>query len=48
MPARWDGDDRSGAVVLARPVRRTAPGQAVVLYRQGADGDVVIGGGTAR
>jgi tRNA-specific 2-thiouridylase len=48
VAARWDGDDRSGAVVLERPVRRVAPGQAVVLYRQGPDGDAVWGGGTAR
>jgi tRNA-specific 2-thiouridylase len=46
-PAQWDGDDRAGAVALARPVRRVAPGQAVVLYRQAPDGDVVLGGGTA-
>jgi len=48
VPARWEDDDRSGAVALARPVRRVAPGQAVVLYSQGTDGDVVLGGGTAR
>jgi tRNA-specific 2-thiouridylase len=48
VPARWEDDDRSGAVALARPVRRVAPGQAVVLYRQGTDGDAVLGGGTAR
>ena len=48
VPARWVGDDRSGAVVLEHPVRRVAPGQAVVLYSQGTDGDVVLGGGTAR
>ncbi len=44
---RWEGDDRSGTVVLERPVRRVAPGQAVVLYRPGPDGDAVLGGGTA-
>jgi tRNA-specific 2-thiouridylase len=47
VPAQWDGDDRAGAVALACRVRRVAPGQAVVLYRQGPDGDVVLGGGTA-
>jgi tRNA-specific 2-thiouridylase len=40
VPAQWsDGD-----VTFAVPHRRPAPGQAVVLY----DGDVVVGGGTAR
>ena len=28
-------------------IGHVAPGQAVVLYRQGQDGDVVLGGGTA-
>jgi tRNA-uridine 2-sulfurtransferase len=41
-PAR-DG----GEVVLDEPARRAAPGQAVVLYRPGPDGDIVLGGGTA-
>ncbi len=48
VPGSWDGDDRPGAVVLDHPVRRPAPGQAVVLYRPGPDGDAVLGGGTAR
>lgn len=48
VPAHWDSDDRSGAVVLGQRVRRVAPGQAVVLYRQHTGGDVVLGGGTAR
>jgi tRNA-specific 2-thiouridylase len=48
VPAHWDGDDRAGAVVTALPVRRVAPGQAVVMYRRDEDGDVVLGGGTAR
>ena len=47
VPAQWDGDDRAGMLTLGQPVRRVAPGQAVVLYRQGPDGDVVLGGGTA-
>jgi tRNA-specific 2-thiouridylase len=46
VPARWDGDERCGAVVLGQRVRRAAPGQAVVLYRPDAGGDVVLGGGT--
>jgi tRNA-specific 2-thiouridylase len=36
----WQAD----RVVLEAPIRRVAPGQSVVLY----DGDVVVGGGTAR
>ena len=48
VPACWDGDDRSGAVALGQRVRRVAPGQAVVLYRQDIAGDVVLGGGTAK
>lgn len=37
-----------GTVVLGQPVRRVAPGQAVVLYEAGPQGaDVVVGGGTA-
>ncbi|HTV11796.1 MAG TPA: tRNA 2-thiouridine(34) synthase MnmA [Acidimicrobiales bacterium] len=37
-----------GVVHFDEPVRRVAPGQAVVLYETSADGDAVIGGGTAR
>lgn len=37
----------TGVVVLGEPSRRPAPGQAVVLYEPSADGDVVLGGGTA-
>jgi tRNA-specific 2-thiouridylase len=48
VPACWHGDARSGAVVLGQRVRRVAPGQATVLYRQDTGGDVVLGGGTAR
>jgi tRNA-uridine 2-sulfurtransferase len=40
LPAQWSGD----TVRFATPQRRPAPGQAVVLY----DGDVAVGGGTAR
>jgi tRNA-specific 2-thiouridylase len=43
VPARWSGAG-GGSVLTARPVRRVAPGQSVVLYR----GDAVVGGGTAR
>jgi tRNA-specific 2-thiouridylase len=35
-----------GMVTFAEPVRRPAPGQAVVLYQSSPDGDVVVGGGT--
>jgi tRNA-specific 2-thiouridylase len=47
VPGRWQptgADGSSGRIVLAEPQRRTATGQSVVLY----DGDVVLGGGTAR
>jgi tRNA-specific 2-thiouridylase len=40
VPAHWS----DGEVAFEAPQRRPAPGQAVVLY----DGDVVVGGGTAR
>lgn len=44
VPAFWG----KGVVQLARPVRRVAPGQAVVLYQKDAhQGDIVVGGGTA-
>ena len=48
LPARWEGDARSGVVTFDEPTRRVAPGQAVVLYDPGVDGaDLVLGGGTA-
>ena len=57
LPARWEGDARSGVVVFDEPTRRVAPGQAVVLYDPGVGGggeregvlggEVVLGGGTA-
>ncbi|MDA8300032.1 MAG: tRNA 2-thiouridine(34) synthase MnmA [Actinomycetota bacterium] len=37
----------AGAVVFDVPVRRPAPGQAVVLYEPSPEGDMVVGGGTA-
>jgi tRNA-uridine 2-sulfurtransferase len=37
VPGRWAG----GTVVVDEPVRRVAPGQSVVLYRD----DAVVGGG---
>jgi tRNA-specific 2-thiouridylase len=44
VPAYWD----EGAVRLREPVRRVAPGQAVVLYQPDPlGGDVVVGGGVA-
>jgi len=39
VPGRWSG----GIVVVEEPVRRVAPGQSVVLYRD----DAVVGGGLA-
>jgi len=40
--------DDVGVVAFDHPVRRVAPGQAVVVYRAGAEGDdYVLGGGTA-
>ena len=36
----------AGAVVFDAPVRRPAPGQAVVLYEPSPEGDLVVGGGT--
>jgi tRNA-uridine 2-sulfurtransferase len=47
LAARWEGGAECGDVVLDQPARRVAAGQAVVLYCPDADGDVVIGGGTA-
>lgn len=47
VPARWEGAGGAGTVVLDEPVRRVAAGQAVVLYRPDAGGDIVLGGGTA-
>jgi len=46
----WDGTADQGAVALAAPARRVAPGQAVVLYRPGTQSsdDIVLGGGMAR
>jgi len=44
VPAHWDGE----AVCLGQPVRKVAPGQAVVLYQpDGLLGDAVLGGGAA-
>ncbi|MGC8628017.1 MAG: tRNA 2-thiouridine(34) synthase MnmA [Acidimicrobiales bacterium] len=44
VAARW----ANGMVHLAQPVRKVAPGQAVVLYQPDGDaGDIVVGGGTA-
>jgi tRNA-specific 2-thiouridylase len=52
VPGRWEAGTDAGAgdgvVVLYEPVRRVAPGQAVVLYQADEDrGDVVLGGGVA-
>jgi tRNA-specific 2-thiouridylase len=48
VEGHWEGGSRAGAVVLSGPVRRVAPGQAVVLYQPGGEGgDIVVGGGTA-
>jgi tRNA-specific 2-thiouridylase len=50
-PATWVGNAARGALALPERARRVAPGQAVVLYRAGTDGDagdVVLGGGTAQ
>lgn len=47
FPAYWRGDCSSGQVVLDQPVRRVAPGQAVVLYGRDDGGEVVLGGGVA-
>lgn len=49
-PASWDGGESEGSIALEAPVRRVAPGQAVVLYRPGASPsqDTVEGGGTAK
>jgi tRNA-specific 2-thiouridylase len=41
------GDEAEGSVALDEPVRRVAPGQAVVLYRAWPEGEAVLGGGTA-
>lgn len=46
--ATWEGGSEGGRALLGAPVRRVAPGQAVVFYEPDeADGDVVVGGGTA-
>jgi tRNA-uridine 2-sulfurtransferase len=45
--ARWAGDGAQGAVLFDEPVRRVAPGQAVVIYQSLPDGDAVLGGGVA-
>jgi len=47
--ARWQPGEvpGGGTVVLDEPIRRVAPGQAVVLYEPDPEGDVVLGGGTA-
>jgi tRNA-specific 2-thiouridylase len=39
--------EAAGTVALDEPVRRVAPGQAVVLYHAFAEGEAVVGGGTA-
>lgn len=48
--AVWEGSGTEGRVVLGSPVRRVAPGQAVVLYCAGPEGydEIVVGGGTAQ
>jgi len=47
VPGHWHGGPGEGTVVFGSPARRVAPGQAVVLYGTGPDGDAVLGGGTA-
>lgn len=41
------GGPIEGVVAFVGAARRPAPGQAVVLYRSSAQGEVVLGGGTA-
>src|SRR5579875_1933391 len=46
-PAGATSREAGGTVEFDLPVRRVAPGQAVVLYQTYPEGDAVVGGGTA-
>ena len=49
FPARWEpaAGGEGGLLVFDERVRKVAAGQAVVMYRLEAEGDVVLGGATA-